>query len=179
MTTYHPSARARAQSGVALVIVLILLLVMTLLGLASMRGTLMEERMSANMYDRGLAFQAVEAALREAETRVSTPGVIASFPAAGCTGGLCSRPVVAANSIDRGLDPSFSGWTPASSVVVDGITTTPEYFIEYMGLAPGWPLCDRLKPLHPQCMKPRFRITAQLDTADRAHVQLQANYVAL
>src|SRR5690606_31499753 len=63
----HPGAR---QSGVSLVIVLILLLVMTILGLAVMRGTLLEERMSANMYDRSLAFQQAESALREAEAAV-------------------------------------------------------------------------------------------------------------
>src|SRR3546814_12700111 len=58
---------AAQQRGVALVIVLILLLVMTLLGLASMRGTLLEERMSGNLFDRSLAFQAAEAALRPGE----------------------------------------------------------------------------------------------------------------
>ena len=57
----------RRQSGVALIVVLILLMVMTLLGLASLRGTLMEERMSANLFDRSLAFQAAESALREAD----------------------------------------------------------------------------------------------------------------
>lgn len=55
------------QTGISLIVVLLLLLVMTLLGLAVLRSTLMEERMSANMYDRSLAFQATEGALREAE----------------------------------------------------------------------------------------------------------------
>ena len=59
----------RRQSGVALIVVLILLMVMTLLGLASLRGTLMEERMSANLFDRSLAFQAAGSALREGEAR--------------------------------------------------------------------------------------------------------------
>src|SRR5690606_40260651 len=58
------------QQGASLVVVLILLLVMTLLGLAVLRGTLLEERMSANMYDRSLAFQQAESALREAEEKV-------------------------------------------------------------------------------------------------------------
>ena len=68
------------ERGAALIVVLILLLVMTLLGLASLRGTLMEERMSANMYDRSIGFQAAEAALREAETRLLQPGTLAAFP---------------------------------------------------------------------------------------------------
>lgn len=65
--TIHLPAR---QRGASLVVVLILLLIMTLLGLAVLRGTLLEERMSANMYDRSLAFQQAESALREAEDQV-------------------------------------------------------------------------------------------------------------
>ena len=56
------------QRGVSLVVVLILLLIMTLLGLAVLRSTLLEERMSANLYDRSLGFQSAEAVLREAES---------------------------------------------------------------------------------------------------------------
>ncbi|WP_241520972.1 pilus assembly PilX family protein, partial [Steroidobacter cummioxidans] len=48
------------QRGVALV----LLLVATVIGLASVRGTNLQERMSANMYDRSLAFQRAESALK-------------------------------------------------------------------------------------------------------------------
>ena len=64
-------ARGR-QRGAALVTVIVLLLVMTLLGLVSVRATVLEERMSAGMYDRSLAFQAAEAALREGERRAGT-----------------------------------------------------------------------------------------------------------
>lgn len=61
------SSVVRRESGISLIVVLLLLLVMTLLGLAVLRGTLLEERMSANMYDRSLAFQVAEGALRDAE----------------------------------------------------------------------------------------------------------------
>lgn len=63
------------QSGAALVIVLLLLLVMTLLGLASLRATLLEERMSGALYDRSLAFQAAELAMREAEAFINAQAV--------------------------------------------------------------------------------------------------------
>ena len=46
------------QRGAVLVTVLVLLMVMTLLGLVGIRTTLLEERMSASLYDRSLAFQA-------------------------------------------------------------------------------------------------------------------------
>ena len=65
--TAFPASPVR-QRGASLVVVLILLLVMTLLGLAVLRGTLLEERMSANLLDRSQNFQAAEAALTIIET---------------------------------------------------------------------------------------------------------------
>jgi len=65
-------SRPGAQRGAALIIVLLLLLVMTLLGLASLRSTLLEERMTGAMFDRSLSFQTAEAALREGEAFVVT-----------------------------------------------------------------------------------------------------------
>lgn len=51
------------QQGMALVVSLVLLVVVTLVGLAGMRGTIMQERMAGGAYDRETAFQAAEAAL--------------------------------------------------------------------------------------------------------------------
>lgn len=58
----------RRQNGSALIVGLILLLVVTILAIAGMQDTLLQERMSGNWHDRNLAFQASEAALREGET---------------------------------------------------------------------------------------------------------------
>jgi type IV pilus assembly protein PilX len=52
------------QRGVALVIALVLLIAVTLIGLAGIRGTTLQEQMAGNYYDRETAFQAAEAALR-------------------------------------------------------------------------------------------------------------------
>lgn len=169
---------ARNQEGAALVVVLVLLLVVTLLGLASLRGTLLEERMSANLYDRSLAFQAVESALREAETKVSAINALASFPSTGCSAGLCARQTVTAGGLPRWKDPAFAGWVNASAVVSGSVKMTPQYFIEYMGNAPAWTGCDQLKPPNAQCLKPRFRITARTNDAGRARVMLQTSYAA-
>lgn len=68
------SVGARGQRGVALAVVLILLLVVTLLGLAVLRNTLLDERMSANQRDRSLSFQAAEMALREGEEAIRSAG---------------------------------------------------------------------------------------------------------
>lgn len=164
-----------AERGAALMVVLMLLLVMTLLGLASMRMTVMEERMSASMYDRGLSFQAAEAALREAEAIAQTGP---AFPATGstCSGGLCTALAHGASgTIDRWLDPDFAGWRGASNP--GAITATPDYIIEHMGEAPNWPGCDREAPVHPRCLSPRYRITARSSASDRALVVLQSSYL--
>jgi type IV pilus assembly protein PilX len=164
---------ARPQRGVALIVVLILLLIMTLLGLASLRGTLMEERMSANLYDRSLSFQAVEAALRQGEqlASVTDPAV---FPTSGaCVGALCPIQNDSANTIVTSGGAAAT-WTNGAG----GATATPTYIIESMGEAPNWPGCDREVPPQPTCLSPRFRVTAASNAVDRAQVILQTNYAA-
>lgn len=58
------SMRSGQERGVALVVGLMLLLIMTLLGIAAMRGTTMQERMSANNQQQAITFQAAEGAVR-------------------------------------------------------------------------------------------------------------------
>lgn len=57
----------RAQRGAVLVISLLFLTILTILGVASMRGTVLQERMAFNTREQNLALQAAEAALRDAE----------------------------------------------------------------------------------------------------------------
>ena len=64
----RPLRGARAQRGVALVVSLVLLILVTLIGLAAVRGTTMQQRMTANFYDRSIAFQSAEAALAAGAT---------------------------------------------------------------------------------------------------------------
>lgn len=55
------------QRGMALITSLLFLLILTLLGLAGMQGSLIQERMAGNYEHRNFAFQAAEAGLRDAE----------------------------------------------------------------------------------------------------------------
>ncbi|RZL14979.1 MAG: hypothetical protein EOO89_15280 [Pedobacter sp.] len=55
------------QRGVVLIIGLIMLLLLTVIGMAAVRGTSMQEQMAGNMRDHNLAFQSAEAALRAGE----------------------------------------------------------------------------------------------------------------
>jgi len=164
----------RRQRGATLIVVLILLLIMTLLGLAVLRGTTLEERMTANMYDRSLGFQAAESALRQGEELAKATAVPV---AAGCSNGVCGLPV--ATDPDRWLDTGFTAWRDASNNLGDSNTPMPnaKYIIEYMGEAPTWPGCDRRVPIEALCLAPRFRITALSAEEGRSTVMLQTNYI--
>lgn len=159
------------QQGVSLVIVLVLLLVMTVLGLAVLRGTLLEERMTANLLDRSLSFQAAEAALREGEEMAATEP---APPSSGCSAGLCAQPLP--GDEDRWRQSGFNGWVDASSTV-NTATTPTSFFVEYMGEAPTWPGCDRQVPVPAQCLRPTYRITARSSEKGRAQVLLQSNFI--
>lgn len=67
MTCHRHARLSSLQQGSALVIALIFLLLLTLIGVTAMQTTTLQERMAGNVRDRSLAFQAAEAALREAE----------------------------------------------------------------------------------------------------------------
>lgn len=123
----QPRAHRNTQHGVALVVALVLLVVATLMGLAGIRGTNLQERMSANMYDRSLAFQRAESALRAAERAITNNWQIQALGGADCsdTGNLC-KTLPAADAV----------WVPVGTSydVNDGNTRgTPEYFIQFMG----------------------------------------------
>ncbi|WP_067983890.1 pilus assembly PilX family protein [Neptuniibacter pectenicola] len=55
------------EKGAVLVVALIFLLILSLIGVSSMQGTTMQEKMSGNLRDQHSAFNAAEAALREGE----------------------------------------------------------------------------------------------------------------
>jgi len=64
---------------------LLMLLVLTLMGVATMNTTTLEEKMAGNARERNLAFQAAESALRAGEDYVLNTGVLPAFTN---TGGL-------------------------------------------------------------------------------------------
>lgn len=60
-------ALPRTQRGVVLPVVIILMVIMGVLAISGMDDTAMQERMSGNLRNRDIAFQAAESALREGE----------------------------------------------------------------------------------------------------------------
>ena len=122
-----------AQRGVALVVAMILLLVATLIGLAASRGTVLQERMSSNAYDRSLAFQRSESALRAAEAAISSDPAIASLGGVDCSTVACA--IVPANAF-TGTSANWQD-VPATFDVNDAKTPgVPQYHVALMGVGP-------------------------------------------
>jgi type IV pilus assembly protein PilX len=123
-----PRSIRNNQRGVALIVSLVLLVVATLIGLAGIRGTTLQERMSANMYDRSLAFQRAEAALRAAEAAITEEWKIEDLEGQDC------RPSL--TTLCGALPDDDAVWVEVAdthNVNNDRTPGRPEYFIQYMG----------------------------------------------
>ncbi|MBE2211265.1 MAG: pilus assembly protein [Xanthomonadaceae bacterium] len=166
-----------AQRGVSLLVVLILLLIMTVLGLAVLRSTLMQERMSGNLLDRNLNLQAAEAALREGEALAAAQTVV---PAAGsgCVNGVCETPNPAV--VARWLDAGFNGWRNATTNFGGTMASPPQFFIEFLGTSESWLECnlDSKYQAKEICVRPMYRVVARSQADGRASVTLQSTFVA-
>ncbi|WP_231381748.1 PilX N-terminal domain-containing pilus assembly protein [Rhodanobacter sp. OR87] len=127
----HPSPRRGEQRGVALVVALILLVVITLVGLAAVRGTIMQQKMAANMYDRQVAFQGAEAAMRAAAASIPTsPGDVArncQSASVVCLANPFDDPWIKANP------GSIKTLSTAQYTAGSLATGQPQYVVENMG----------------------------------------------
>ncbi len=122
-----------AQRGIALVVALILLVVITLVGLAAVRGTIMQQKMASNLYDREVSFQSAEAALRAGAALVITnPSLVARNCQAGgvvCMANPFTDPGLPAGSIkDVGQGTAAGQFTAGSAAFGQ-----PQYVVEDMG----------------------------------------------
>jgi type IV pilus assembly protein PilX len=131
-TARYFSIPLHRQAGMALITGLIFMVVLTLLALAAMRTTTLEERMSGNARDRDLAFQSAEAALRAGE-QVLQGATLPTFAL-----GTPYTPRIAAGTLTtywQNTHPwatqSVAAWQPA------GTSTAPRFVIEEMGAAAG------------------------------------------
>ncbi len=128
------------QRGAALITGLIFLVVLTLISLAAMKTTSLEERMAGNARDQDMAFQAAEAAIRDAMKQL--PGLSpASAFVAGCANGLCLNdpvtPVWTTLTASNLWEASNTAAYGGTALTIDGSTSLPvqpRYIIE---LLPG------------------------------------------
>lgn len=176
-----PRTAHTRQRGNTLLVVLVLLLVMTLLALASLRIGNLEERMTANLFDRGLAFQATEAALREGEALArssSTP------PAAGsdCVNGLCGKPQSVLS--EQQITALFKKYARRASPLEKNTLAVPNpdnvrYLVVHRGRAEAIHGCSSVLGASggikdPLCLVEAYQVEARYEATDRAAVTLRS-----
>ena len=118
-------ASGKQQRGVVLVIALIMLLLLTMIGIAGIRDTQLQEKMAGSAQDRELALQAAESALRVAEALVKAPAGV--NPPPPCANGY---PQVPANRVELTYWQNFNWAAGTPAPAVPGVTTAPRYVIE-------------------------------------------------
>lgn len=144
------------QNGTVLIVALLFTVILTLLGVSAMTTTTLEEKMSGNIRDSNLAFQAAEAALRDAEQDIEglgtgTPrspvlsgatgfGDASATPGTCSTTGLClptivtcaasTTPTAAAflNNLSAAPSVQYGAYTAATAIA--GVASPPRYIIE-------------------------------------------------
>lgn len=141
------SPRRVRERGAALLVALILLVVITLVGLAAIGTTILQNKAAANQYDRQVAFQSAETALRQAQAAITTATANQAIPVAqtvlssagfeDCSNVYNATPTVClANPFnDSGVAAADIVTVPASAYsagpVASGIQ--PQYVVQYLG----------------------------------------------
>jgi type IV pilus assembly protein PilX len=172
-----PSMRGR-QAGISLLVVLILLVVTSILGVAVLRSSAMQERMSANMYDRSLAMQAAEVGLKTAEDTLALPAndkfkdTTYTPTATDCTTlGICNTYTKQAAA--TWMTGPVLGYGDSS--VPD---TSSKYWIEYLGVNQSHMETGGTIPTSESVARgPMFRITSRSQSDGRADVALQTDVI--
>ena len=145
-------ANQHNQQGAVLITGLIFMVVLTLLAVASMRNTGLEEKMAANAQNQNMAFQAAEAALRQGLSQIYSGTITsASGFTPGCTTvapmGLCmpSAPGVApiwtiqfpfGQTTQTAIGVATFSGTPLKDVANQPLANQPQYIIELLPSIP-------------------------------------------
>jgi type IV pilus assembly protein PilX len=121
-------------------VALILLVVITLVGLAAIGTTILQNKAAANQYDRQVAFQSAEAALRQAQAAITTATATQTAPAGfeDCStpdGSTTPANVCQSNPFSDTNANVVVTTVPASAYsagpVASGIQ--PQYVVQYLG----------------------------------------------
>jgi type IV pilus assembly protein PilX len=186
----------KQQSGITLIIGLVMLLLLTIIMLAAMRVTSLEERMAGNLRNQNIAFQAAESALREAEAFIDgsvgrfaaassfkplkvTPPVSFNEPAdppypPNCVTGLCGATIPDGTTTAAGQAMKLIRLATTDKITANGTSEAshkPEYIIQFIGYE------DRYG--FPGTGYAMFRITTRAWGGDiNSVVQLQSTYIS-
>ena len=128
----------QSQSGATLAITLIILFIITLLGVSTIQVTQLQEKMSANLQDKELSFNAAETALAAGEAWILS---LTSQPASNA---LCTAyPCVISAYQNLDLSSQNASWWAANSTqyssTLDNVTSPPRYIVEFLQFIPDTP----------------------------------------
>lgn len=134
----NPVPAPNHQRGMVLVLALVFLLLLTIMGITALNTTSLEEKMTGNVKDRNLAFQAAESALILAESWIYTQIGKPIFPS-NTTGLYVPSTATTPNWDTAGIwtggnvvaYPNTPGQTGTGAL--GKINTQPRYIIEDMG----------------------------------------------
>lgn len=121
------------QRGAVLIAGLMILVILSLLGITTMQTATIEEKMANNMGQRQRAFQAAEAGLRQAETRLSgLGGIDPTLP--------ILTPATAGNTYLWNTANRWSGTNSEvatdANLIIDGVVEQPRYIVELLQVLP-------------------------------------------
>jgi|SRR6478672_12385896 len=185
----HSVVSVRRQQGVSLLVVLILLLVMSLLGIAVLRSSAMQERMSANMVDRNEAVQAAETGLAVAQRTVvkgtfnpmwngsQTYTALRTAAGMSCANGYCDRSDPTNVATWQTAPSTPAAWTTMANGARYGFT------VEFLGMAKAESpevrgLCNTSNAPQYVCERPMFRVTSYGRGRGVAQAVLQSNIIS-
>lgn len=126
-------SRLKLQTGAVLVVSLILLLLMTIIGITAMQTTVLQEKMSGNVRDLDLAFEATESALRLGESWVDSRLPPKPDPVTTCTAPcqvVFTRDALNPSSVTATWDTD-SVRPYAGTSTIPNVSAQPEYYIEH------------------------------------------------
>lgn len=190
VTRFHRPGLGQRQQGISLLVVLILLVVMSILGIAVLRSSAMQERMGANLRDRNDAMQAAETGLQVARATIISGTFNAMWNGSktfaelrgslDCAGkGICDRSDPAAPATWESAPSQPTSWA-----YVNG-SGSPQYgyTVEYLGRGIGESkdvqgVCISTNAPEYMCKRPMFRITSFGRGRGLAQVVLQANIIS-
>lgn len=167
------------QKGSVLIISLVFVAIMASLAAASMQATTMNERLAGNARDKSVAFQAAEATLRAAETKLLTinsafsavgtvPNVAGQYPATLSVNG---QQVDSWRYIDtQGL------WSDNSAVIIHNVSGS--YLDRVLAQPPSY-LIEEIKSFQgsPPTATTYYRITARaIGLSAYSEVLLQSTF---
>lgn len=167
MREAQPKRPRQAQNGSVLIVSLLFLLVLTLIGITSMQGTSLEEKMAGNTRGGTLAFQAAEAALRDGEGQVMSIDLY--DPPIPCSSAPCQVWQLNAPTTDPMAPPEtqpMSWWQTNgreygenSTKEFSALATDPRFLVESLSYDPGGSIVDandRARQIGPHF----YRVTA-------------------